>query len=98
MGEGLGDRLQQWLAGRLADAEAARDRGGDQFGIGDRREPDEVHGALGRRGRGSLECEPALACASGPGDGDEPHVAPIEELADPREVVPPADEAMVECR
>ena len=86
------------LSSRLAHPERARDRARNEVGIGDRREPDEVHGSVERRAGGDLEREPALACAPGPGDGDESRTLIAEEALDPRECVLAADEAMMERR
>ena len=96
--EPVADRVHEGLFPRLAHPESARDRARNEVGIGDRREPDEVHGPLERRAGGDLEREPALACATGSGDGDESRTLVSEEALDARERVLASDEAMVERR
>src|SRR6185503_10383440 len=74
-----------------------RDRARDEVGVGDRREPDEMHGSLERRVGGDLEREPTLACAPGPGDGDEPRSLDADLALDAPQCVLATGEAMKEC-
>ena len=97
-GQGVADRVDQRLVGRLRDADRARDRAGHEVRIGDGSQADEVHGTLDGRRTRDLEREPALPGPAGPGDGDEPDVRAIEESADGGEVVRSADEAMMQRR
>ena len=94
--ERLADALDQRLARRLAHADRPTDRRGHEIGVGDRGEPDEMHGLPHRGDTGDLEREAALAGASGPRDGDEPDVRPGEECVDRRQVGAPPDEPVVE--
>ena len=96
--EPIADRVHEGLTPRLAHPECTRDRARNEVVIGDRREPDEVHGSLERRAGRDLEREPALSCAARPGDGDESRTLLVEEALDARERVLAADEAMVERR
>ena len=65
--------------GRLAHADRARDRGRDELGVRDRREPDEMDGPVHGGGSRDLEREAALPRPAGPGDGHEPHVGAREQ-------------------
>ena len=59
-GQGVADRVDQRLVGRLRNADRARDRAGHEVGIGHRSQSDEVHGTLDGRRTRDLEREPAL--------------------------------------
>ncbi len=88
--EGLEGRV---VAG-FADAERLGEGGGDEFGVGDRREGDEadaVGEAAGDR-LGDLQGEAGLADAAGAGQGQEADPGLAEEAGDGRDLALAPDE------